>query len=84
MDGAVPLRAAQACMPLLEGNALGFQVVLNRPLRLRQKLGGFAMQEETAGIKVPLAMLQKEGLDRLIAHGKVPKGDAGTRRWRKV
>lgn len=35
LDGAVAVRAAQACLPLLEGNALGLQVRLRRSLPLR-------------------------------------------------
>jgi hypothetical protein len=39
LDGAVPVRVAQACVPLLEGNALGWQVVLAPGLRVRRRLG---------------------------------------------
>jgi len=39
LDGSVPLRVAQACVPLLEGNAFGFQVVFQRPLVARTRLG---------------------------------------------
>ena len=35
LDGNVPLRVAQACMPFLEGNALGWQIVLDPPLVAR-------------------------------------------------
>jgi hypothetical protein len=34
LDGQIALRAAQGCQPLLEGNALGLQVVLPAPLTL--------------------------------------------------
>src|SRR5262249_51109484 len=30
LDGSVPLRVARACLPLLEGNAYGLQLVLTR------------------------------------------------------
>ncbi len=40
LEGAVAVRAAQACLPLLEGNALGLQLRLSRPLSLvRPRLG---------------------------------------------
>jgi len=39
LDGSVPLRAAQACVPLLEGNAYGLQLRLARPLTIERRLG---------------------------------------------
>jgi hypothetical protein len=39
LDGSVPLRVAQACVPLLEGNAFGHQVVFARRLVVRSRLG---------------------------------------------
>ncbi|HEY6552401.1 MAG TPA: hypothetical protein VI669_03560 [Vicinamibacteria bacterium] len=39
LDGSVPVRVARACVPLLEGNAYGFQLNLERPLRLTRRLG---------------------------------------------
>jgi hypothetical protein len=39
LDGSVPVRVARACVPLLEGNAYGFQLTLERPLRLTRRLG---------------------------------------------
>ena len=39
LDGSVPLRVARACVPLLEGNAYGLQLVLTRPLSVRRRLG---------------------------------------------
>lgn len=38
LDGSVPLRVARACVPLLEGNAYGLQLVLTRPLVVRRRL----------------------------------------------
>ena len=44
LDGAVPLRAAQACSPLLAGNACGLQVALHTPWRLhRGRFGGVSV-----------------------------------------
>jgi hypothetical protein len=39
LDGGVPLRVAQACAPLLEGNALGRQVVFGKRVVVRSRLG---------------------------------------------
>lgn len=39
LDGSIPLRAAQACVPLLEGNAWGLQLNLEAPLTLERRLG---------------------------------------------
>jgi hypothetical protein len=39
LDGSVPLRVAQACVPLLEGNAFGHQIVFGRRLVVRSRLG---------------------------------------------
>jgi hypothetical protein len=39
LDGAVPLRVAQACVPLLEGNTFGHQIVFGRRLVVRSRLG---------------------------------------------
>ena len=39
LDGSVPLRVARACVPLLEGNAYGLQLVLARPLLVTRRLG---------------------------------------------
>lgn len=41
LDGSVPIRVAQGCVPLLEGNAWGWQVRLTRPIELRKKLTGW-------------------------------------------
>ncbi len=79
LDGAVPLRAAQACMPLLAGNALGFQVVLNQPLRLRRRLGGFVLHGTEKGSAELLAAQQQRGLERLVAHGHIESSG----RWYK-
>ncbi len=39
LDGAVPVRVARGCVPLLEGNAYGLQLTLTRPLTARRRLG---------------------------------------------
>lgn len=61
LDGSVPLRAAQGCVPLLDGNAFGLQVTLTRPIVLRKRLGRWQVERD------PFA----EHLRRL-ARGAVP------------
>jgi hypothetical protein len=39
LDGSVPVRVAQGCLPLLEGNAFGLQVRFERPIVARTRLG---------------------------------------------
>ncbi len=45
LGGSVPLRAAQACAPLLEGNAFGLQLRAREPLALRKGLRGLRAPE---------------------------------------
>ena len=56
LDGSVPVRAAQACLPLLHGNAWGHQVVLHRRISLRKRRGGWTV----VGIE------RGDGLERLM------------------
>ncbi len=44
LGGSVPLRVAQACLPLLEGNAFGFQITLSSRLALSRTLGAWALE----------------------------------------
>lgn len=74
LDGAVPLRVAQACVPLLEGNALGRSVSFTKRLVWRSRLGrkGFAESEPLAAVarahRAAVPMLVAEGL--LERHGE--------------
>jgi hypothetical protein len=49
LDGSVPLRVARACVPLLEGNAYGLQLLLRRPLVARRRLGRWRASWENGG-----------------------------------
>jgi hypothetical protein len=81
LDGAVPLRAAQACLPLLEGNAFGFQLELTRPVVIRRRLGGLAVDVPgTAGDQ--LARIHAGALPRLAAQGFLEPGGAWHRALR--
>jgi hypothetical protein len=75
LDGAVPLRVAQACVPLLEGNAFGFQVVLGRAIEVRRSLGRL-----TAEVAEPhregVHAAHRAALARLLAQGFVARGGA--------
>jgi hypothetical protein len=41
LGGSVPVRVAQGCVPLLEGNAWGHAITLSRPIQLRRRLTGW-------------------------------------------
>lgn len=47
LDGSIPLRAARACVPLLEGNAYGWQLGWTRPATLRRRLGRWQLEDDT-------------------------------------
>lgn len=46
LDGSIPLRAARACVPVLEGNAFGWQLGWVRPVTLRRRLGRWQLDDE--------------------------------------
>jgi hypothetical protein len=78
LDGAVPVRVARGCVPLLEGNAYGLQVRLSRPLRLRRRLGGWQASFEDADARL-LERLHRGALPRLAVEGLLPSAD-----WRRA
>jgi len=43
LGGSVPLRVAQACVPLLEGTAWGHQITLAKRLELRRRFGRWSI-----------------------------------------
>jgi hypothetical protein len=71
LDGAVPLRVARGCVPLLEGNAFGFQLSLARPLRLRRRLGRWRGSWGEADARA-LDRMHRGGLPRLALEGLLP------------
>ncbi len=73
LDGSVSLRATQGCVPLLDGNALGHQVVLTRPLLLERSLGRWRVREDEAWQAVERA--RRAALPMLRARGLLA-GDA--------
>jgi len=70
LDGSVSLRATQGCVPLLEGNALGHQVVLTRPLVLERGFGRWRVREDEAWQAVERA--RRAALPMLRARGVLP------------
>src|SRR5690606_26444154 len=69
LDGSVPLRVAQACLPFLEGNAFGHQIVLRDPLDAERTLGRWALRasdEATALVHRARAVLPVLALRGLV------------------
>ncbi len=63
LGGSVPLRAAQACSPLLEGNAYGLHLAPIRPLTLRRTFRGFVADEAfVRACKAVVPILRVRGL----------------------
>ncbi|WP_437726679.1 hypothetical protein [Sorangium sp. So ce861] len=68
LDGAVPLRVAKACVPLLEGNAFGHQITLARPIEVQRRLG--SLRAEPAGEhREALLGAHRAALPRLVSQG---------------
>lgn len=74
LDGAVPLRVAQACVPLLEGNALGHQIVFGKRLVVRARLGRRGL-EATPELEA-IDRVHHAAIAYLAAHGFLRRGGA--------
>jgi hypothetical protein len=74
LDGAVPLRVAQACVPLLEGNALGHQIVFAKRLVVRSRLGRRGLEPTPLLDEVDRA--HRAAVPFLAAHGFLRPGGA--------
>lgn len=84
LDGSVPVRVAQGCVPLLEGNAWGWQVRLTRPIELRKKLTGWAatgagLDDRQRMTRAGVQMLVRDGTLRDAWTKRLERGaiDAG-------
>jgi hypothetical protein len=77
LDGSVPLRAAQACLPLLHGNTWGHQIVLHRRISLRKRRGSWTVIDIERG--GGLDPLMRATLPVLVADGTL-KPDSEWRR----
>lgn len=71
LGGSVPLRVAQGCAPLFEGNKFGFQIVLRQPITLRRTGQGVAV-EIAAPYGEALTAAHRAVLPRLVATGLIP------------
>jgi hypothetical protein len=77
LDGSVAVRAAQACLPLLHGNAWGHQLMLHRRISLRKRRGSWHVVDIERGDE--LEQLMRATLPVLVADGTLrPDGE-----WRR-
>ncbi len=74
LEGSVPLRVARACVPLLEGNAFGHQVVFGRRLVVRSRLGRRGLEPTSELEEVDRA--HRAAVPFLAAHGLLRRGGA--------
>ena len=95
LDGSLPLRVVQGCVPFLEGNAYGLQIALRLAWRARRSLGRWRVEPVAAhemiaqwGLpKTDAATPEHDALDALtrarvatlIARGMLPRGGAWAR-----
>ncbi|MBS2020325.1 MAG: hypothetical protein JST00_46130 [Deltaproteobacteria bacterium] len=83
LDGAVPLRVAQACVPLLEGNAFGRQIVFGKRLVVRSRLGRLSLASSPTFDEVDRA--HRAAAPYLVAQGLLERGgpwaEQLTKRW---
>jgi hypothetical protein len=72
LDGQLPLRAAQHCSPVFEGNEAGFQISLEKPMKLSRKGGGPGHSFRVDMTEDALALTQgavRDAIERLLAAG---------------
>lgn len=74
LDGSVPLRVAQACVPLLEGNALGHQVTFAKRLVVRSRLGRLSLDGTRTLDEIDRA--HRAAVPYLVAQGLLRRGGA--------
>lgn len=72
LGGSIPLRAAQACVPLLEGNAYGLQVVFQDSIVLRR--GVLSTSIDFGAKRDAFAAKHRAALQTLVARGLLPQG----------
>jgi hypothetical protein len=73
LDGNVPIRVAQGCQPMLEGNAFGFQIELTRPLTVRARLGRLLVCWPD-GVAADVGRRCRAAAPRLTASGILARG----------
>lgn len=77
LGGSVPVRVAQGCVPLLEGNAWGHAVALSRRIVLKKKLGGWTVASFDDGEE--LSRMCRASVPLLTADGTLRPGAWGKR-----
>lgn len=78
LDGQVPLRVAQACVPFLEGNAAGVQIVFSRRITVRVRLGRASIAMDEAGRHVD--RVHRALVPFYVERGLLPRGGEWHRR----
>ncbi|MDB4934737.1 MAG: hypothetical protein JWP87_1709 [Labilithrix sp.] len=81
LDGSVPLRVAQACVPLLEGNAFGHQIVFARQLVVRSALARRGLEPTRELEEIDRA--HRAAVPFLVAQGFLRSGGAWDAQLRK-
>src|SRR5688572_23054747 len=76
LDGSIPLRAAQACSPLLDGNRFGFQIKLRDRLRLTRGL-----MTVRAAFADPIARAHAGNFPRYLAEGLIDSSGEWARKF---
>lgn len=68
LDGQLPLRAAQHCGPVFEGNEAGFQIVLAQPMALRRSRRGLQIDMTPPAFEQTQQQV-RAAIDRLVQRG---------------
>lgn len=76
LDGSIPLRAAQACTPFLDGNRAGFQLKLAERLTLHKSLGRITLKDPPERLLRAL----RGSVPRLGAEGILPASGGWVKR----
>lgn len=79
LGGSVPVRVAQACVPLLEGNAWGHQIVLRDRIELRARLGRWSVMARPPGRVAELDRLARASVPILVRDRTLRDGAWRTR-----
>ena len=70
LDGQLPLRAAQHCSPVFEGNEAGFQICLAQPMTLRRSRRGLHI-DMTPPALVQTQQQTREAMRQLVGKGLI-------------
>lgn len=73
LDGQLPLRAAQHCSPVFEGNEAGFQICLRQPMTLRRDRHGFRVDMTPPALEQTQTEV-RGAIERLVARGLLARG----------